>query len=159
MEEKRILSGQDAQIIHEIINEATEKATVNALKIIKKEQYEKEKNRYDRRLHNTELLLRNYRNFKEHIENVNCLDEDIEEINTDMFDIKDDNERVYLNSVSKTRARTLIMIKHMERCLEYYTCRCLYSKKEEVQRRVQVIKMLYINDKRMSYSEIAKELR
>lgn len=159
MEEKRVSLGQDAQIIHEIVSEAAEKAAINALKFIRKEEYEKEKNRYDRRLHNTELLLRNYRNFKEHIENVNCLDEDIEEINTELFDIKDDNERVYLNSVSKTRARTLIMIKHIERCLEYYTCRCLYSKKEEVQRRVQVIKMLYINDKRMSYSDIAKELR
>ena len=66
--EKQIFDGGDAALIHSIVEEATEKATLNTLKQLELKRKEKEKNKYDRRLRNTEVLLKNYKNFKYHIE-------------------------------------------------------------------------------------------
>lgn len=155
---KEIFDAGDAKIIHEIVEEAATKATLNALKCLKSEEREKEKKRYDRRLRNTELLLKNYRNFKEHAENAIYLDTELENASLeDKFD-EDDNDKMYINSILKTKKRTQIILKHIDRCLEYYECKCLSSEKEEVQRRIKVIKMLYIDDEKMSYLEVAKKL-
>lgn len=155
---KEIFDAGDAKIIHEIVEEAATKATLNALKCLKSEEREKEKKRYDRRLRNTELLLKNYRNFKEHAENAIYLNTELENASLeDKFD-EDDNDKMYINSILKTKKRTQIILKHIDRCLEYYECKCLSSEKEEVQRRIKVIKMLYIDDEKMSYLEVAKKL-
>lgn len=155
---KEIFDAGDAKIIHEIVEEAATKATLNALKCLKSEEREKEKKRYDRRLRNTELLLKNYKNFKEHAENAIYLDTELENASLeDKFD-EDDNDKMYINSILKTKKRTQIILKHIDRCLEYYECKCLSSEKEEVQRRIKVIKMLYIDDEKMSYLEVAKKL-
>ena len=155
---KEIFDAGDAKIIHEIVEEAATKATLNALKCLKSEEREKGKKRYDRRLRNTELLLKNYRNFKEHAENAIYLDTELENASLeDEFD-EDDNAKMYINSILKTKKRTQIILKHIDRCLEYYECKCLSSEKEEVQRRIKVIKMLYIDDEKMSYLEVAKKL-
>lgn len=50
------------------------------------------------------------------------------------------------------------MLKHIDNCIEYYTYKCLASGKDDVQRRIQVIKMLYINEETMTYEEISEEL-
>lgn len=158
MEKKSIYDAETAQFIHDIVAEVTEQATINALKVLRKEEKEKEKNKYDRRLRNTELLLKNYRNFKEHVENATYLDEELEAENVyDELD-KEENERMYINSILRTRKRTEIMLKHIDNCLEYYECKCLSSEKEEVQRRIKVIKMLYVENEKMSCFEIAKKL-
>ena len=155
---KEVFNAGDAKFIHEIVEEAATKATLNALKCLKSEEREKEKKRYDRRLRNTELLLKNYRNFKEHAENAIYLDTELENASLeDKFD-EDDNDKMYINSILKTKKRTQIILKHIDRCLEYYECKCLSSEKEEVQRRIKVIKMLYIDDEKMSYLEVAKKL-
>ena len=160
MEERRILSGQDAQIIHEIVSEAAEKAAINALKIIRKEEKEKERKKYDKRLQNTLLLLKNYKNLKWHIENANYIDGElrIEELIDAKIDVENDNDRMYINSILRTKKRTEIIIKHIDNCIEYYTYKCLASKKEDVQRRIQIINFLFFSDKEMSYNDIAKEL-
>ncbi|MBQ8299507.1 MAG: helix-turn-helix domain-containing protein [Clostridia bacterium] len=149
---KIVFNAEETQFIKEIVEEAT----LNTLKAFKKE--EKEKNKYDRRLRNTELLLKNYRNLKEHMKNAVFTNTEIENENVDEeFDFED-NEEIYISSIKRTRKRTEIIVKHINNCMEYYTYKCLNSTREEVQRRVQVIKMLYINDVQMSYSEIAEEL-
>lgn len=156
---KEVFNAGDAKFIHEIVEEAATKATLNALKCLKSEEREKEKKRYDRRLRNTELLLKNYRNFKEHAENAIYLDNELEnESLEDELDEDANNDKMYINSILKTKKRTQIILKHIDRCLEYYECKCLSSEKEEVQRRIKVIKMLYIDDEKMSYFEVAKKL-
>lgn len=158
MEEKQIFNAGDAKLIHEIVEEAATKATLNTLKYLKTEQKEKEKSKYDRRLRNTELLLRNYRNFKEHVENATYFDEELEVENLeDEFD-KEENEKMYINSILRTKKRTKVMLKHIDRCLEYYECKCLMSDREDIQRRIKVIKMLYIDEEKMSHFEVAKKL-
>jgi len=67
--EKQVFNAGDAKMMHEIVKEAAQEATLSVLKIMRREEKEREKNKYDRRLRNTELLLKNYRNLKEHSQN------------------------------------------------------------------------------------------
>ncbi len=150
---KIVFDKENLEIYKQMVAEATE----NAVKQIEKEKQEKIKNRYDTRLRNTEMLLRNYNSFKKHAQDAtyseieqNGLDEDLD------YDKEIDN--LFINSILKTKKRTEIMLKHIDNCIEYYTYKCLASGKDDVQRRIQVIKMLYINEETMTYEEISEEL-
>ena len=50
------------------------------------------------------------------------------------------------------------MLQHIDNCIEYYSYKCLASDREDIQRRIQVIKMLYINENTMNYEELSEEL-
>ncbi len=153
--EKQIFNAGDAKFIHEIVEEAAEKATLNTLKYLKSEEKEKDKKRYDNRLRNTELLLQNYRNFKEHIENAIYVDDELKK--EDVFD-EEDNDKLYINAILRTKKRTKIYVEHIDNCLSYYEAKCMKSDREDVQRRYLVIKKLYIDEEKMSYENIAKDL-
>lgn len=155
--EKMIFNAGDAQLIHEIVEEATTKATLNTLKYLKNEEREKEKKKYDNRLRNTELLLKNYRNFKEHIENAIYVNDELKR--EDAFEDDSDNEKLYINAILKTKKRTKIYIDHIDNCLSYYEAKCMKSDREDIQRRYLVIKKLYIDEEKMSFENVAKELR
>lgn len=156
--ETQIFNAGDAKFIHELVEEATEKATLNTLKHLKSEEKEKEKKRYDNRLRNTELLLRNYRNFKEHIENAIYVNDELKK--EDAFeDDEEDNEKLYINAILRTKKRTKIYLDHIDNCLSYYEIKCMKSDREDIQRRYLVIKKLYIDEEKMSFENIAKELR
>ena len=157
-----VISGEEAARVSRIIKEIKEEITLDALNVI--EKYEKskeskmkqsEEKRYENVLHNTKLLMQNYRNFKQHISTVDDLEEEIME----NWVIDWDNDTKVINEILKTRARTETILKHIDNCLKYYEVRCMSSDKEDVQRKYRVIKMLYLDDKKMSHFEIAKELR
>ena len=156
--EKQVFNAGDAKIIHEIVEEAATKATLNTLKYLKNEEREREKKKYDSRVRNTELLLKNYRNFKEHIENAIYVSDELKKEDA-VFEDDEDNEKLYINSILKTKKRTKIYIDHIDNCLAYYEARCMKSDKEDIQRRYLVIKKLYIDDEKMSFENVAKELR
>ena len=73
-------------------------ATENAVKQIEKEKQDKIRNRYDRRLRNTEMLLRNYNNFKEHADKAIYEDIEKEDVKEDM-DYDKDIDNLFINSI------------------------------------------------------------
>lgn len=152
-EKNFVFDRNNLAIYKEMVLEATE----NAVKQIEKQRQDKIKNKYDRRLRNTEMLLRNYNSFKEHAENATYTD--IKENGLeDVFDYDDEIDDLFINSILKTKRRTEIMLKHINNCIEYYSYKCLASDREDIQRRIQVIKMLYINEEPMTYDDISEEL-
>lgn len=150
-----VFDKENLDILKEMVSEATE----NAVKVIEMQKKEKLKNKYDRRLRNTETLLKNYNSFKEHVDNSiyaasQLKDENIE----DEMDYDDEIDDRFVNSILKSKERTQIMMKHIDNCLKYYDLKCLSSNREDIQRRTQVIKMLYTNKETMTYEEISEEL-
>lgn len=148
-----VFDKENLEIYKQMVSEATE----NAVKEIEKQRKEKLKNKYDRRLRNTEMLLQNYNNFKKHAQDAVYTEIKEEGIDEDL-DYDNEIEDLFINSILKTKKRTEIMLKHIDSCIEYYSYKCLASEKSDVQRRIQVIKMLYINEDTMSYEEISEEL-
>ena len=150
-----VFDKENLEILKDMVSEATE----NAVKLIERQKQEKIKGKYDRRLRNTETLLKNYNNFKEHIENSIYATSQIKDENiVEDMDYDEEIEDTFVNSILKSKERTKIMMAHIDNCLEYYTLKCLSSKREDIQRRIQVIKMLYSNEKTKTYEEISEEL-
>ena len=87
-----------------------------------------EKERIDRRLHNTELLLRNYRTLKASCENAvyESRDSKREEVTEILEDIMDDERRQGdRGDLSRRRPkRTALMVQHIDKMLDVYRIYC-----------------------------------
>ena len=162
MEKSFVISGKDATEISKIVKEISEEVSFNALGYVisyfekkEKEKEEEKKHTYDKVLHNTELRMNNYRNFKEHITGVEDLENEIME----NWIIEWDDDSKVIDQILKTRARTETVLKHIDNCLEYYKLKCEASDKDEIQKRYKIIKMLYLEERKMSHFDIMQELR
>ena len=87
-------------------------AAIEALKLQKEEerQYIK-KNRY----HNTELLLKNYLSLVDHFEQSKDKASDI--FNLAELDLDLDEDDIMIQSIIRSRMKTMVMISHIEHCL------------------------------------------
>lgn len=117
------------------------------IKYLKEQEYNKTTKRYDRRLRNTRLLLKHYRGLKAHnkiaestsnrIYSENAVDvlDDIESI---------DDEEQYVQSIGRTKIRTLIIVDHTDKVLNYYENICTADGAAKL-RRYNIIKYLFID--------------
>jgi hypothetical protein len=133
-----------------------------ALERIEQDKRNKKKFQKDRRLRNTELLLRNYTGFVEHYKEAVCSQdkveaEDPESVLEDIemeFDYNYDE--VYINSIKRTKTRTKIMINHIERIISFYKYQAENSKDINLMRRYMVIESLFLHEK--TWEETADKL-
>lgn len=116
-------------------------------------QQEEKTKKLDRRLFNTRILLKNYRHLKvycnEMKENMDLKDEEQEEI------ISPDKEYLTLESIKRSEARTLAMMRFIDNMIRVYEMDCNHLGEEAV-RRYETLLHFYINDERKTYAEIAK---
>lgn len=132
-----------------------------ALERIQKEKEDRIKHRYDKRLRNTKLLLRNLNNFKAHCENAVYTSGQLRRENAlDLLDEYEDidDDILYISSIKKTQTRTLIIIQHIERMLKFYKCIAENSNDENTLRRYKAINLFFLSDEKMTYDDIAEEL-
>ncbi len=141
--------------LQEIIREAAEKGAETAVKKMAKEEAATKKKKQDRRIHNTRLLLRQYRTLKDGAENaVYEKSEDIESILGDI-DSTDQDELV-VESIKRTAGRTAVILAHVDKMLDVHRVYC--NKHDPVYRRQhKVIMAMYINKKRKTRGELAQE--
>lgn len=155
------IDAEGAVILDKIISDAVTKA----VRTIREEERKQLMTKSDIRLHNTKILLENYRNFKQHsqksIKSINQLVEEklqeISKVNIDI-DFSQKWDDIYVDSIVKSSAKTAIILKQIDSFIEYYDLKCMSSKREDIRRRIKVIKMLYINEKEMTYEDIAEKL-
>lgn len=88
-------------------------AAVAALKEHKEE--ERQRNRRTR-YHNTELLLKNYLSLVDHFEQAKDKASDI--FNLTELDLDLDDDDVMIQSIKRSRMKTMVMIAHIEHCLD-----------------------------------------
>ena len=116
-------------------------------------QQEEKTKRLDRRLFNTRILLKNYRHLKvycdEMKENKDLEGEEQEEL------ISPDKEYLTLESIKRSEARTLAMMRFIDNMISVYETDCKHLGAEAV-RRYETLLHFYINDERKTYAEIAK---
>lgn len=118
-----------------------------------------EKERIDRRLHNTELLLRNYRTLKKSYEEAvyeakDSKNEEVTEMLEDIMEMKDD--KVIVESIKSSAKRTALMIQHIDKMLDVYRIYC-GKLSEKDKRRYKVIKSYYISKQPQNIAEISKK--
>ena len=154
-EHQNLFVALSKEALQEIIMEAAEKGAESAVKKMAKEEKPNKKKRQDRRIHNTRLLLRNYRSLKDGVKNaVYEKTEDIENI-LDDIDSTDQDELV-VESIKRTAGRTAIILAHVDKMLDVHRVYC--NKHDHVYRRQhKVIMAMYVNKTRKTRGELAQE--
>lgn len=163
MSEKEVdISTEILNIIQKSVSSGIEDGVVKAVKKVEEIKEEKRQKQFDTRKYNTELLLKNYRNFKKHISNsvyssekVQKLAKEKEEFKIDFDEPMDDT---YIKSILKSKLTTSLLLEQIDVFLNYYKIKCLNSKREEIRRRGRVIDLLYIADKDEEGNELEKAL-
>lgn len=147
--------------IRDIVRVAGEAGGKAALQKLESESKAMRKRMHDRRFHNTELLLRNYNMFKLSVVNAVYSMKQIEEeqsaneILSLMMDRNDDE--FLLQSVKESKAKTIMIIKHIDTMLDIYKVHCERSADELDERRYFVLMDRYINEPTLSVKDIAEK--
>jgi uncharacterized protein (DUF885 family) len=107
-----------------VVTIAAQAGAAQAIQEYKKLTNETEKFRRDKRYHNTKLLLKHYRDFREHVKNSVYSDGQIDQ-NRDADDwlelmetVADDE--IYIKSIMRTRKRTEIILAHINIMMDFY---------------------------------------
>lgn len=129
---------------------------------MEEERKRERKGRYDRRLHNTRLLLKNYRALKHHALGAVSSGKQTNDIRENAVDILDslDDERIddtlYIESIKRSQQRTKIIIEHIDEMLRYWKIDCEQNGKDEALRRYRIIFDTYIGDNPMTAEDLAQ---
>lgn len=142
--------------IDKVIQIGVQVGVREALDRIAKDKEEKRKSRYDRRLRNTDLLLRNYQKFVAHCNTAVYTSKQLKQANAiDILDeVEDEEDEIYVQSIMRTRERTFIIVKHIKRILSYY--KFITGSEPDKLRKYNVITGLYIE--RKTYNQLSEEL-
>lgn len=115
------------------------------------ERKRQQKQKRDRRLRNTRLLLKHYRTLKDHCEGELNVKYDEDEVIADI-----DDQYLAINSITRSKRRTQQMISFIDQMLEVYRIRSEQSKDPVEMRRYKTIDTLFISHDKMSVDEVAK---
>lgn len=133
------------EMINKIVKLAVNTATQQTYQIIKQNQEQEKKTAHDRRLKNTKLLLKNYRFLKQHSNSIRL---EINELNEILIMDSPNIDQIEIESIKKSKRRTLIMIKYVEKMLEIY---------ESInEKRHKIISATYINDEKNEVKDLSK---
>lgn len=133
-----------------------------AVKAIEREKKKYREQQYDRRYHNTKLLLRNYRHLNEHFKNAVFETEEAAECDETFIDImemmsgKGYDEEIYEKSILESSIRTKIIMTHVNRMLEIYGIMCERSDREDDKRHYRVLKAMYIDEPPVTAHTVAE---
>ncbi|MBE6943820.1 MAG: hypothetical protein E7453_06115 [Ruminococcaceae bacterium] len=140
----------------EMIRIAAEAGAKAAMEKLEKERRRDEEERVDRRLHNTRLLLKNYRLFKKHTDNAVY---QVGQLNESIYEILELMERRgpsdFTASIKNSAARTAVLVQHIEVMLGLYKTYCEDSGRQDNLRRWRVVKALYVDDQPVTVQELA----
>lgn len=131
----------------------TEIASEKAIEAYQEKRSTYQKERADRRLRNIKLLLRKYREFKQHCDSEVKLELQYYENRDEMLSIIEDDEHI-VESIKRSKKRTLAIIEFIDQMLEVFKIMSQQSDKPEDIRRYEIVYKMYISDSRHSIDEI-----
>lgn len=136
---------------------AAEIASKTALDFYEKEKLREKKIHMDRRLHNTKRLMRNYREIKIHAEDsIASLAEMNNEDYSFFRNLMEDRTGMDVSAIVASRAKSAIMLKHINTMLSAYREICYSSKRPEDARRYRVLESLCLCDVPVTVQEVAE---
>lgn len=153
---------QETLTYEEIVQLATSVAVSETIKTMEAQWAAKEKAKRDKHLHNTKLLLKNYRLFKLHrdssIYKLSQLENSTAEIMALMTATGDNAFRdTKIDAIYNSSANTTIMLGHLEEMLDIYKYLCEKSSKPEDLRRYRVLHARYISEEEQTTEAIAEQ--
>lgn len=141
--------------LNRMMGDAAKIGAVTALEKLEEEKDKKRKETSRKKLHNTGLLMKDYRILKAHasqaVFEAAHMEESAADILISMMSLKDDN--MIVESIKKSAERTAIMMAHIDAMLDLYKKWC--SSSELNLRRYDILYQMYIADQTMTVAELA----
>jgi len=148
------------RVLEIALQKGIEAGTKAAMEYLIEEKKAQRKGRYDRRLRNTRLLLKNYRILKQHVQGAVFNAKQAKESAIDILDGLDEfsfDDNLYIESIKRSQQRTFIILQHIDEMLKYYRIACEQSGREDAMRCYRIIMKTYINEERKTAEQIAEE--
>lgn len=140
-----------------IVKVAAEVGSKTALDVYTKQKEKEKRMRIDRRLRYTKRLMRSYREIKVHAgDAIASLSEVVNEDYEFFKDLMEDTGKIDVGAIVRSKARSAIMLTHIDAMLQAYEIICYNSKKPEEQRRYRVLESMCLMDEPIPVSEIAE---
>lgn len=136
--------------LSEIVKLAAETAAVAAIEQAVKQERLKQKKKRDWRLRNTKLLLKHYREFVEHSEEVKTSLLEEAEALEDLY-----SDELTVEAIKRSKQRTLAMVRFMQQMLEVYRIKCEKGTDEDL-RRYKVVHAMYLAEEKTTADKIAE---
>lgn len=150
-----------ARVLEMAVQRGIDTGIKSAMSYIDTERKKARKERQDRRLHNTRLLLKNYRILKIHAKNAISSSNQIKAAGENAIGILDSldadelTDGLYIESIKKSQERTAIILSHIDMMMELYRAYCYNTGNAEDIRRYRVIMENYIEEPKKSAQDIA----
>lgn len=129
----------------------TEVASREAIKAYKEDEFNRQKEKRDRRLRNIKLLLNNYRSLVLHCEKLKGDLEDLEETSIQDLDI-DVISLESIESIKKSKTKSIAMVYFLQGKMEAYKKSCSTDELKYF----RVLEKKYVTGKKYTIQEIAK---
>ncbi|MBQ8331115.1 MAG: hypothetical protein IJX94_01280 [Clostridia bacterium] len=134
----------------------------SAVKAVEREKKKFREQQYDRRFHNTKLLLQNYRHLNEHFKNAIFEIEQAEEYDETFVDIMElmssrgYGDNLCVESIKKSTVHTKIIMTHVNRMIDVYGIMCERSSRADDKRHYRILKAMYLDEQPTSALAIAE---
>jgi len=146
-----------SKLNEEILKAAAEIAAKTALETYTKEKDKDRKKRLDRRLRDTKRLMKSYREIKVHAGDAIASLSEIADEDYEFFkNLMEGEDNIDVSAIVRTKARSAIMLTHIDAMLQAYEVISHNSKKPEDQRRFRVLEAMYLKGEPVSAAEIAE---
>lgn len=159
MEGKVTMVALTKEELSSLCSKAAEVGAKTALEKLEQERKTMHNKAIDRRLHNTKLLLRNYKMLRENVDNSifgrSQMEESAADILCSMMNLYDDE--VIVDSIKRSATRTAIIVTHIDTMLSLYETFCGKSSNELDGRRFEVMFDMYIAENLLKPVQIAKK--
>ncbi|MCL2223586.1 MAG: hypothetical protein FWB96_01315 [Defluviitaleaceae bacterium] len=128
----------------------------------KKTEQDAVKARFDKRLANTKLLLKNYRLLIDHCDNAVYETDNDDDDNYGLVDMlgylsSSASDSLKIESICRSSERTRIIVSHIDKMINLYEYYCDSSPHLEEARRYRVIYWLYLDPESKTRDELAEE--
>lgn len=136
---------------------AAEIGAKTAIDVYAKQKEKEKKTRIDKRLRDTKRLMRSYREIKVHAgDAISSLSETVNDDYEFFKELMEEPEKIDVGAIVRSKARSAIMLTHIDAMLNAYEIICYNSKKPEEERRYRVLESMYLEDERITVKEIAE---
>jgi hypothetical protein len=143
----------DPAILKELANFVIER--------LREEETSRAKERYDSKLANVKMLLRNYRSLSDYAQNAIYDAAQVDE-ETEFYDIlelmgADRRTGLKIESIRESAVRTRLIIDHVDNMLDLYKLHCERSPKDEDRRRYRTVYAMYISPEVRTAEQISED--
>lgn len=142
----------------EIVKVAAKIGAETALDTYTKQKDKERKHRLDRRLRDTKRLMKSYREIKVHAGDAIASLSEIGDEDYEFFkSLMEGEDDIDVEAIVRSKARSAIMLTHIDAMIQAYEIISYNSKKPEEQRRFRVLEAMYLKDEAISAAEIAED--